>query len=211
MAITSGAGPHRAWLTVNGITFPIAGGGVSQSAKRKTSSFNVAVPLSYPGAYDALSDPGVAEASVSVLAHGATEQLIVGYITEVKSDLIGRVINVGGHDKSSDLHNNKSSEKWLNKMPSDIVSDLIGRVGLSRQYRRQQPDGRQTIAAGLRQAIGQRQLLLHHPQDGGVRRGTLVGSIEMAFSSTSRSIAPRAYTISLSTKAASRFNRIASL
>jgi hypothetical protein len=132
MAITSGAGPHQAWLSVNGTTFPITSGSVSQSAKRKSSSFNATIPLSYPGAEDALaavtSDD---QASISTLTRGVTGQLIVGQVENVSFDYIGRTVSVTGHDLSAKLHTSKSSEKWQNKMPSDIVSDLIGRVGIA--------------------------------------------------------------------------------
>jgi hypothetical protein len=131
MAITSGAGPHAAWLTVDGSTIPIEHGEVSQSAKRKSSSFRAAVPLSYPGAAAALANLGDNNATITVMTRGQTATLITGEVDLTDFDFIARVINVSGRDKSAKLHDNKTSEKWLNKMPSDIVQDLIGRIGLS--------------------------------------------------------------------------------
>jgi hypothetical protein len=132
MAITSGAGPHFAWITVNGGTFPIEHGSVSQQAKRKTSSFSVTIPLSYPGARAAFG-PGLGDntATISVSTRGMSGTLFTGEVDTTEFDYIGRVIHVTGRDKSAKLHETKTSEKWVNKKPSEIVQDLIGRVGLS--------------------------------------------------------------------------------
>lgn len=131
MAITSGAGQHRAWITVDGSTFPVTNGRVGQSAKRKSSRFSVSIPLSYKDAFDTFSTIGKNEVTISTLTRGVTGQLLVGPIQNVGVDLIGRTLEVSGGDNSVKLHENKTSEKWLNKKPSDIVQDLIGRVGLS--------------------------------------------------------------------------------
>jgi hypothetical protein len=131
MAITSGAGPHSAWLNVKGSTFPITHGGVSQSAKRKSSGFNVTLPLSLSGLKDTMAAiTADDQVSISTLTRGVTEQLIIGQIENIDFDHIARTAHVTGHDLSARLHYSKTSEKWLNKKPSDIVSDLIGRVGL---------------------------------------------------------------------------------
>ncbi len=131
MAIKSGVGPHAAWLNVNGTTLPIESGSVSQYAGRKTSEFSASIPMSIPGAADALAWLGDNTATVTVLARGQTATLFTGESLEVTFDHIGRTINIRGQDLTGRLHRNKSSEKWLNKLPSDIVQELIGRVGLS--------------------------------------------------------------------------------
>ncbi|WP_425907613.1 hypothetical protein [Nitrobacter sp. TKz-YC02] len=131
MAITSGAGPHQAWLNVNDIQLPIEHGSVSQRANRQSSGFNAVVPMSYPGARQLLATMGKNEATITVLTRGMTATLITGEVDTADFDYIARVINVTGRDKSAKLHDKKSSEKHVNKMPSDVVSDLIGRVGLA--------------------------------------------------------------------------------
>jgi hypothetical protein len=131
MAITQGAGPHAAWLTVDGATFPIEHGDVSQHAKKKTSSFSAAIPMSYPGARETLANLGDNEAVVTVMTRGQTSTLFTGEVDTTDFDYIGRIIRVTGRDKSAQLHDNQTSEKWLNKKPSEIVEDLIGRVGLA--------------------------------------------------------------------------------
>jgi len=105
-------------------------GSVSQSAQRKSSSFSVKVPLTLESE-SLLATLGDNEATISVMARGQTSTLLTGEVDSTEFDYIGRCVHVTGRDKSAKLHDNKSSEKWLNKMPSEIVQDLIGRVGLS--------------------------------------------------------------------------------
>lgn len=131
MAVSTGAGPHYAWLTVNGAPFPIEHGSVTLHAHRESSSFNAAIPLSYPGAAATLANLSDNQATVQVSTRGVTGTLFTGEIDDADFDFIGRTIQVTGRDKSAKLHDNKASEKWVNKKPSDIVSDLIGRIGLS--------------------------------------------------------------------------------
>lgn len=131
MAITSGVGPHAAWLNVSGTSFPVERGSVTQEATRKTSSFQVRIPMSLPGAADALAWVGDNDATITVLARGQTSTLFTGEIKEVTFDYIGRTISVRGQDKSGQLHQNKSSEKFQNQLNSDVVSDIVGRVGLA--------------------------------------------------------------------------------
>src|SRR5882672_11291988 len=109
MAINSGAGPHFAWLTVGGATFPLERGSVSQNAKRKTSSFQGLVPLSYPGAAATLANLGDNEASISVSTRGVEGKLVTGEIDDVNFDFIGRTIQFTGRDKSAKLHDSKTS------------------------------------------------------------------------------------------------------
>jgi hypothetical protein len=132
MAITSGVGPHAAWLSVDGTQFSIERGSVSQQAKRKSCEFNVVVPMGLEDAAESLTQAsGGQDAVITVLARGQTSPLFTGKLVQISFDYIGRTIHVRGQDKSVELHNNKTSEKWLNKKPSEIVQDLIGRIGLS--------------------------------------------------------------------------------
>lgn len=132
MAITSGAGPHFAFLNCNG-SWPIEHGSVEQQATRKSSTFSAAIPLSFPGAEATFATIGDNTASIDVTTRGISGTLVTGEIDNVSIDYIGRTIRVSGRDKAAKLHENMSSEKWLNKKGSDIVSDLAGRIGLSVQ------------------------------------------------------------------------------
>jgi hypothetical protein len=133
MAITSGAGLHRAWLNVNGSTFPIEHGSVEQQKTRRTSTFSTAIPLSYPGAEATLANLGDNATTIAVLTRGVTGTLFTGETDTTEFDYVGRIIRVTGRDKSAKLHENKTSEKWINRKGSEIVQDLAGRVGLSVQ------------------------------------------------------------------------------
>lgn len=131
MAITSGAGPHSATLSVNGSTFPIQTGSVEQHATKKTSTYSANIPLSYPGAIGALAQLGDNITTVSVTTRGNQATLFTGETDTVEFDYIGRIIRLTGRDVSAKLHENRTSEKWQNKKGSEIVQDLAGRVGLS--------------------------------------------------------------------------------
>lgn len=130
MAITSGVGPHRAWLTVDGAQMLIENGNVSQSARRRTADFHCAVPFTQAN-HDVLAGIVDNKATVEVMTRCTRATLLTGEVKRFDVDYIGGVIRVTGHDLSTQLHENKTSEKWLNKKPSEIVEDLIGRVGLS--------------------------------------------------------------------------------
>jgi len=133
MAITSGAGPHFAWIVVDGNTFPVEHGSVEQHKTRKTSTFSAAVPMYYPGAEATLANLGDNEAKVVVSTMGMEGTLFTGEVDTTEFDYIGSIIRLTGRDKSAKLHENKTSEKWQNKKGSEIVQDLAGRAGLSVQ------------------------------------------------------------------------------
>jgi hypothetical protein len=132
MAIASGFGPHAAWLMVAGGAWPIEHGNVSQSAERKTSSFSCVIPMAWPGARSMFAGLSAGtDASINVMTRGQFGTLITAEVDEVKFDYIPRrEIHVTGRDKSYKLHEQITSEKWLNKLPSDIVRDLVSRAGI---------------------------------------------------------------------------------
>lgn len=130
MAITSGAGPHFAWLNVNGSTFPIEHGSVEQQKTKRSSTFSATIPLSYPGAEATLATLGDNAATITVSSRGIDGLLFTGEVDETRFDYIGRIIQVTGRDKAARLHEKKTSEKWINKKGHEIVKDLAGRVGL---------------------------------------------------------------------------------
>lgn len=132
MAISQGVGPHAAWLNVAGGSFLIETGSVTEDAKRKTSTFHGEIPIDFPGAAAALAAIGNADATITVMTRGQTAVLATGQLDDTRFNFIRqRTIRFTGRDKSAPLHDNKSAEKWINKKPSDVVQDLIGRIGLS--------------------------------------------------------------------------------
>lgn len=130
MAISSGVAPHKAFLNAAGGQWPLEHGTVTQDKTRGTSVFAVYLPMSLPGAYDAFAGLSSEDATVTVMAHGSTENLLVGRITKVRLDMISRTIGVEGCDNSRALHHNKTSEKWQNQNGPAVVGQLVGRVGM---------------------------------------------------------------------------------
>jgi hypothetical protein len=133
MAVSSGAGPHLAWVSVNGALFPLEHGSAEQTATRKSATFSGDVPLSYPGAEATFATLGANTASVIVSTRGVSAPLVSGEIDTADIDYVDRVIKFSGRDQSAMLHAVKSSEKWTNLPGSQIVQQLAGRVGLGAQ------------------------------------------------------------------------------
>ena len=124
MAISTGAAPHTAFI--NGI--PIEHGSVTQNCNKKSSTFSVAIPKNYPGALT-LFEGGSASIFVSNVA-GAGE-LISGLVDTCDIDFIGTNIRVTGRDLSGQLHQMKVQEKFQNIPGSQIVQQVVSKVGLA--------------------------------------------------------------------------------
>ena len=132
MAISSGYGPHSAWLTVDGQTFLIKSGSVAFEATRKGSTFSCVIPLDTQGMVERTFGPSLGDnkASITVSSIGQTATLITGEIDETDFDYISGQLSISGRDATAKLHDTKSAEKWVNKKPHEIVKDIAGRVGL---------------------------------------------------------------------------------
>ena len=131
MAISSGVNPHRAWVSVNGATFPLQAGSAEQNATRRSSTFSGQLPLAYPGAEMTFASLATNDSSISVMTNGMSQTLVAGEIDNASFDYIAGVISFHGRCKSAKLHAPKSAEKWVNKKPHEIVQDLASRAGLS--------------------------------------------------------------------------------
>jgi len=129
VAISFGVAPHRAWISCNG-TWPIEHGAVHQVATRGQSSFNVNIPMNYPGAYHAFCD--LTENSTEVWAQNVsgTGVLITGSVLKVTYNYLGGIINLWGQDVGYKLHEQKSSETFKNQKGSQITQTLAGRCGI---------------------------------------------------------------------------------
>ena len=131
MAVSSGVGRHFAYAIVNGAQFPLEKGSVHLTATKKSGTFSGEIPLLYPGARQTLANLGDNSTSIVVTTRGQSGTLISGEIDDVDIDYVGsQIISISGRDASAKLHDQKSSEKWVNKKPDEIISDLAGRVGL---------------------------------------------------------------------------------
>ena len=100
MAISSGVNPHRAWVAVNGLIFPVSAGSAEQNATRRSSTFAGQIPLGYTGAELFFSTLDTNDATISVLTGGAQQDLVAGEIDNVSFDYIGGMISFHGRCKS---------------------------------------------------------------------------------------------------------------
>jgi hypothetical protein len=131
MAVTSGVGQHFAWLNVGGSQFLIEHGSTSQPAKRETGSFRGVIPLGLSGAEALLANIGNdQQASITVQTRGVTATLMTGTLQEASFDYIKGKINFFGQDLSKAFHENKTSEKFINRMATDITQTLVTRCGI---------------------------------------------------------------------------------
>ena len=131
MALSSGVGPHTAVLNTPAGSFLIEHGSVTQNCNRKTSTFSVAIAKNSPGAeaIQGIQDGDGTSVFVSCVAGSGT--LISGTIDSIDFDYISGYIRVTGSDPSRDLHETKVSQKWQNLTGAQIISQLVGQVGLS--------------------------------------------------------------------------------
>lgn len=134
MAISSGVGPHFAWIDVNGSQFRVLEGDATLTATKKTGTFSAKIALGEPGVEDVLG-PSLGDNTTSIIVSTRGQQgtLITGEIDDVDFDYTGGVVSITGRDASAKLHATKSAEKWVNKQPQDIIQDIASRVGLSAQ------------------------------------------------------------------------------
>lgn len=131
MAISSGVRQHAGWLEVGGQRWLAQSGTVHLASTRESSSFSVKIPMSLPGALDFFASPDSTDAKVIVLA-GFTEQtLFTGEMDNCEFGFVNRMLHVTGRCKSVKLHQKKTSDKWQNKQPGDIIQDLAQRAGLN--------------------------------------------------------------------------------
>lgn len=96
----------------------------------------------------ALDDPGnpgpsywadTAPIDVTIMAtndigSAGMTQMFTGQVDKVEIDWDRRTVHISGRDQTGALIDAKTNEKWLNKQPQDIITDLAGRAGLSVQF-----------------------------------------------------------------------------
>jgi hypothetical protein len=132
VAISSGVGPHLAWINLGGVNFPVTSGSVTQPKTLKTAHFRACVPMSYPGALDAFAAAtSTAPVNIIVSTRGEQATLFMGTALEVDFNFIKRQIVIDGKDGSFQLHQTKVSQKFQNMPGSQIVQQLAAQAGLS--------------------------------------------------------------------------------
>jgi len=133
MAITQGTGPHRAWLVVAGTQWPVMAGTVDQTALNHSASFDVRLPMDYPGAFAAFSAmQSGARAQVVVQNASGTQGNLVSnaYILRIRFDFVSTVISIHGEDQTWDLNQVKTNEAFVNQKHGQVVQTLVQRRGI---------------------------------------------------------------------------------
>lgn len=106
---------------------------VHVSQHQSADTFSATLPLDLPSA-SYWCDQAPIDVSImatnDVTAGGWTE-MITGQVDDVDADFTNRIVHISGRDKTAEMTDQKTTEKWLNKKPEDIIQDLAGRAGLS--------------------------------------------------------------------------------
>jgi phage protein D len=123
---------------------------VSLSQHQSADTFSATIALDDPSSLNESYWADTAPINVTVMAtndiaSSSPVQMFVGVADEVDINLEDRTVKVSGRDKTAKLLDAKTNEKWLNKQPQDIITDLAGRAGLSVEF-----NGQQTDKAGLK-------------------------------------------------------------
>jgi hypothetical protein len=131
VAIVAGVDPHNGWLEVQGTRYQCITGTVTQRAIIMSSEFDVKLPLEAPGYLEAFAGmAGKVPIQVVVRAHGSETAIIKGNIDKIEFGLVPGIIKVYGRDDTTALHEKRTTDKWVNRKGSDIVTDLAQRAGL---------------------------------------------------------------------------------
>lgn len=134
MPITSGVRVIRAYIRVDGTQVIVEDLTVSLPAERKSATWSATVAVSaLPAALN--EDYWASQAPTSVdccvMVDGSETVLLSGVVDSIEVPLGETKISIKGRCKSAMLHQTHSREKWNNKKPEEIITDLASRVGLS--------------------------------------------------------------------------------
>jgi hypothetical protein len=143
MAISSGVGPHKAWVSVQGGTFLLEEGMVTLRGNNQTGEYRGRLPMGLPGAYETFAGLGKNSSSIIVETRGSGGALITGPIKKIDFDHIAGIIRFTGKDAGAILHETKTAENFANMTGAAIVQKKAGEVGLPAQV-----DGGSGVMAG---------------------------------------------------------------
>jgi phage protein D len=113
------------------------------SSHQSANTFSAKFALDVSGSFDG-------ETQIGVTIMGSNDgpsltQVFTGVVDKVSVDWEARIVIIGGRDLTAGPLDQKTNEKWLNKQPIDIITDLAGRSGLGVQF-----SGTATDRAGLK-------------------------------------------------------------
>lgn len=126
----------RAFIIVNGTTMNCTSVDVQMSKTHKSDTFHCEIPFgALPPEMDEAWWSEAGDVSVQVQFQtddfsGAT-QVFDGKVDKVGHDFTQRILSVQGRDKAAALIDTKSSEKFNNQTPDQIVKQIAGRHGIS--------------------------------------------------------------------------------
>lgn len=126
----------RAFIVANGTTLNCISVDVQMSKTHKADTFHCEIPFgALPADMDEAWWSEAADISVQVLFQtddfsGAT-QVFDGKVDKVGHDFTQRILSVQGRDNAAALIDSKSSEKFNNQTPDQIVKQIAGRHGIS--------------------------------------------------------------------------------
>lgn len=118
---------------------------VTDNQHQNADKFSAKIALDDPAGLDETYWANTAPINVTVMAtndvnSGGFTQLFVGIVDKVDIDFNDRTVHISGCDKTANLIDGKTNEKWQNQQPQGIISDLAGRVGLGVNFQGQQTD-----------------------------------------------------------------------
>jgi phage protein D len=129
----------RCWLAVAGATIMPIECSVHLSAHQSADTFSATIALDDPSGLDEHFWADVPKIDAAVLATNDANlpglvTLISGPCDHPEIHWDARTVHVSGRDKTAQLLDQKTNEKWQNKSAKDIITDLAGRGGLSVQF-----------------------------------------------------------------------------
>lgn len=130
MAISSGVRDHRAILEAAGGRWDILDGSATLAATMMSSMFTVRIPMGLNNAENAFAN--LSDLDAKVIIRGDDEDtLLTGMLDNGEFDYERRLIIITGRCTSAPLHEKKTSDKWTNKKPDEVIKDLAEKAGLS--------------------------------------------------------------------------------
>ena len=129
--------------TINGLYPTECALNVSQHQAADTFAAILALddPANPGAAYWANTAPiAVTIMATNDIATAGLVQMFTGKAETVEINWDRRTVHIMGRDNTSSLIDEKTNEKWLNKQPQDIITDLAGRAGLTVQFSGTAPD-----------------------------------------------------------------------
>lgn len=132
----------RVVVVVNGLPVVPIECDVYVSQHQSSDTFHATLPLDTPG--DSFW-ADTAPMDVQIMATnnyltGAWVEMIQGSVDHVDCNFTKRTAMIRGRDRTAKLTDTKTTEKWQNKKPEEIITELAGRAGLGAQILGQSKD-----------------------------------------------------------------------